>query len=130
MSLGEYLQTADWKTEKHAPDIECADVVKAGEKFMVSLEIGKEIPHPNTTEHHIEWIELYFKPESEKFAHLVGKFSFDGHGASIKGANEGPLYTEPSVDVAVKVKESGTLMAMSFCNIHGLWEASKEIKAE
>ncbi len=128
MSIGEYLQTADWKSEKHAPAIECPDEVKAGEEFIVSLEIGKEIAHPNTTEHHIEWIEVYFKPETGKFPHMVGKFGFNGHGESIKGANEGPLYTEPKVKVAVKVKESGTLMAISFCNIHGLWESSKNIK--
>jgi superoxide reductase len=128
MSIGDYLQTADWKSEKHAPVIECPETVKADEEFLVSLTIGKEIPHPNTTEHHIEWITLYFKPEKGKFPFEVGKFDFRGHGASVKGANEGPLYTEPKVKVAVKIKESGTLMAMSFCNIHGLWESSKEIK--
>ena len=128
MSIGDFLQTADWKAEKHAPVIECPDAVTADEEFMVSLEIGKEIPHPNTTEHHIEWIELYFKPENGKFPFMVGKFDFMGHGAAIKGANEGPLYTEPKVQVALKVKDSGTLMAMSFCNIHGLWESSKDIK--
>jgi superoxide reductase len=130
MSIGEYLQSADWKTEKHEPVIDCADVVKAGEEFMVSVEIGKEIPHPNTTEHHIEWVELYFKADSDKFPHMVGKFSFNGHGESVKGANEGPLYTEPKVKVAVKVIEPGRLMAMSLCNIHGLWESEKELKVE
>jgi len=128
MSLGDYLQSADWKAEKHALVIECPDSVNADEEFMVSLVIGKAIPHPNSTEHHIEWIELYFKPINGKFPFMVGKFDFMGHGAAIKGANEGPLYTEPKIKVAVKVRDSGTLMAMSFCNIHGLWESSKEIK--
>ncbi len=128
MSLGDYLQSADWKAEKHAPVIECSDSVNADEEFMVSLVIGKEIPHPNTTGHHIEWIELYFKPTNGKFPFMVGKFDFMGHGAAIKGADEGPLYTEPKVKVAVKIKDSGTFIAMSFCNIHGLWESSKEIK--
>ena len=49
MSIGEYLQTADWKKEKHAPVIESPDQVKSGEEFTVALTIGKEIPHPNTT---------------------------------------------------------------------------------
>jgi superoxide reductase len=128
MSLGEYLQTADWKSEKHAPVIECPDTVQANEEFEVSLTIGKEIPHPNTTEHHINWIELYFKPEKGKFPHMVGKFEFLGHGASVKGANEGPLYTEPKVKIAIKVDGPGTLIATSFCNIHGLWESSKDIQ--
>lgn len=127
MSIGDYLQTADWKTEKHAPVIECHETVNADEEFMVSLTIGKEIPHPNTTEHHIAWIELYFKPENSKFPFMVGKFDFTGHGASVKGANKGPVYTEPKVTIALKVKDSGTLIALSFCNIHGLWESTKDL---
>lgn len=30
-AIGELYQTADWKKEKHAPVIDCADEVKAGE---------------------------------------------------------------------------------------------------
>lgn len=130
MSIGDYLQTADWKSEKHAPVIECPETVEVDSEFNVTLTIGKEIPHPNTTEHHIEWIQLFFKPEKGKFPFEVGKFDFSGHGASIKGANEGPLYTEPKLNVTVRLKESGTLMAVSFCNIHGLWESNKEIKVQ
>jgi superoxide reductase len=130
MSLGDFLQTADWKSEKHAPVIESPESVKADETVDVTLSIGKEIPHPNTTEHHIEWIELYFKPEKSKFPLVIGKYSFSGHGQSAKGPNEGPLFTEPKVTVSFKIKEAGTLMAVSFCNIHGLWESSKEIKID
>lgn len=130
MSIGDYLQTADWKKEKHAPVIECPDSVMASAEFNVALTIGKEIPHPNTTEHHIAWIELYFKPDEGKFPFMVGKFDFSSHGESVKGANEGPSYTEPKVSVALKLKESGALMALSYCNIHGLWESSKAIRVE
>ncbi len=72
MSIGTYIQTADWKAEKHAPVIECPDVVKAGEEFVVSLEIGKEIPHPNTTEHHIDWIEVISNPNLENSPTWLG----------------------------------------------------------
>lgn len=58
---------------------------------------------------------------------MVGKFNFSGHGASVKGANKGPLYTEPKVSIAIKVKDPGTLMAMSLCNIHGLWESMRDL---
>jgi superoxide reductase len=128
MPIGEYFQTADWKKEKHAPVIEFPDMVNIGEEFVVSLTIGKEIPHPNTTEHHINWIELYFKPENGKFPVMVGRYDFLGHGASAKGVNEGSLYTEPKVQTTIKIKNAGTLIATSYCNIHGLWESSKEIK--
>ena len=31
--IGEKIQDADWKKEKHVPVIECADTVKANEMF-------------------------------------------------------------------------------------------------
>ncbi len=128
MRLSEQIQTADWKKEKHAPVIEAPETVKAGEVFTVKVGLGKEIAHPNTTEHHIAWISLYFKPEGGKFTHQVGHFEFWGHGESTSGPNKGPVYAEPQVEAQVKLNESGTLYAMAFCNIHGLWESSKEIK--
>ena len=74
MSIGVYLQTADWKSEKHTPVIEAPETLEVDKSFGASLTIGKEIPHPNTTEHHIEWIQLFFTPEMGKFPFEVGKF--------------------------------------------------------
>jgi superoxide reductase len=48
----ELFQTADWKTEKHIPAIECGETAKAGEFSPVKATLGKEIAHPNTTDHH------------------------------------------------------------------------------
>jgi superoxide reductase len=127
MKLGETIQSADWKKEKHTPVIECPDTVTANEPFMVQVSVGKEIPHPNTTEHHIRWIDVYFKPEGDKFIYQVTHLEFSAHGESVKGANEGPVYTNPNATFAMKVMGAGTLVALSFCNIHGLWESSKEI---
>lgn len=118
--LSETIQSADWKKEKHAPVIECPDEVKAGEVFDVQVSVGKDIPHPNTTEHYIGWITLYFQPEGSKFPYQVGHFEFSGHG-------EGNVFTTPSASIALKVAQTGTLQAISFCNLHGLWESSKEI---
>jgi superoxide reductase len=128
MKVGELIQSADWKKEKHAPVIACPDAVAAGEEFIVEVSVGKEIPHPNTTEHHISWIDLFFHPEGDKFAYHVGRFEFTAHGESVKGANEGPVNTEPKLTVALKVKQAGVLHAVSHCNIHGLWESDKELK--
>ncbi len=125
--LGERIQTGDWKKEKHTPVIECPDQVKAGEPFEVKVSLGKEIAHPNTTEHHISWISLYFHPEGDKFTYDVGHFEFNAHGQSAAGPNQGPVYTHPTVIASLKVSKAGTLHAMSCCNIHGLWESSKEI---
>lgn len=126
--MGELYQTADWKTEKHVPAIECPDSVKAEELFNVTVTLGKEVAHPNTTEHHIRWIQLYFKPDNDKFAYQVGNFEFCAHGEAVAGANQGPVYTHHMATAGMKIKSSGTLMATAFCNIHGLWENSKAIK--
>ncbi len=128
--LSERIQKADWRKEKHVPVIECPDQVKADEIFEVRVGIGKEVAHPNTTEHHISWITLYFHPEGEKFSHQVGRFEFNAHGESTAGPNQGPVYTHHAVTTFLKVSKPGTLHALALCNIHGLWESSKEISVE
>ncbi len=126
-NLSEQIKTADWKTEKHVPVIECADTVDAGELFEVKATLGKEVAHPNTTEHHIRWIELYFQPEGAKAVYHVATFEFAAHGESAAGANEGPVYTHHSGVASMKTSQAGTLQAIGYCNIHGLWQSSKEI---
>jgi len=126
--LGDNVQTADWKTEKHVPVIECPDKVKAGEVFSIKVTLGKEIAHPNTTEHHIRWITLYFHAHGEKFNYEVGHFEFNAHGESTEGANKGPVYTHHEVTASMKISKTGSLHALAFCNIHGLWESSKEVQ--
>ena len=61
--LGNLFQEADWKSEKHVPVIDCPDSVKSGETFEIRVSIGKEVAHPNTTDHHIRWIQVFFQPE-------------------------------------------------------------------
>ena len=127
--MGDIYQSADWKTEKHVPVIEAPKEVKAGEVFDVKVSIGKEVAHPNTTEHHIRWIQLFFKPDNDKFSYQVGNYEFTAHGEAVKGANQGPVHTHHAVIASMKIQQSGTLLASSSCNIHGLWENSQEIKA-
>ena len=128
--LSERIQKADWKKEKHAPAIECPDQVKAGEIFEVKVGLGMEIAHPNTTEHHISWITLYFHPEGAKFTHQVGHFEFSAHGESAAGPNEGPVHCHHGTKFQMSTKKPGTLYAVSFCNIHGLWESKKHIDVQ
>jgi len=128
--LGELIQEADWKTEKHVPVIECRDAVKANEMFEVNVTIGKEIAHPNTTEHHISWISLFFFPEGEKFPCQIGRYEFNAHGASAQGPNTSSVYTHHAATTWFKTGKPGTILAVSLCNIHGLWQSSKEIKLQ
>ena len=126
-NLGDRIQTSDWKKEKHVPVIECSDQVTQDEAFEVTVSLGKEIAHPNTTEHHISWISLYFHPEGDKFTYDVGRFEFNAHGQSVAGPNQGPVYTHHAVTAWLKTDRPGTLHAAPYCNIHGLWESSREI---
>ena len=126
--LKELFQSADWKKEKHAPVIEALASAEKGKFFQVKLTVGKEIAHPNTTEHHIRWIELYFLADGEKFPYQIGRFEFSAHGESGQGPNLGTSYTQPEAIVTFKTDKAGTLMASSFCNIHGLWQNSLRLE--
>ncbi|MEW6219161.1 MAG: class II SORL domain-containing protein [Thermodesulfobacteriota bacterium] len=125
--IGELYHHDDWKKEKHVPVIEAPAVVGPDVPFEVSVQVGKDIAHPNTTGHHIRWIQVFFLPEGGKFAYQVGEFAFTAHGESTEGADTGPVHTDHRVRFALTLKASGTLFATSYCNIHGLWESSTAI---
>ncbi|MEI8349217.1 MAG: class II SORL domain-containing protein [Candidatus Omnitrophota bacterium] len=127
-SVKDLLQSADWKKEKHVPVIEALDKVQKGTAVSITVSVGKEIAHPNTTEHHISWVAVYFLAKAEKFTYQIGRFDFAAHGASSQGPNTSTVYTEPKVVLTVKTDKPGTIMAISYCNIHGLWENAKEIE--
>lgn len=122
-TIGTMLQSGDWKGEKHVPVIHVPEKVKKGEAFEIKVLIGEEIPHPNTLEHHISWIRVYFHPEGAKFPIEIGSSEFSAHG-------EGEVFNEPYLTLKVKVDKPGTIHAISYCNIHGLWENSEELNVE
>ena len=124
--ISDKIQTADWKGEKHVPVIDCPESVGAGENVSVTVTVGKEIAHPNTVEHHIRWIRAYFVPEGGTFAIDVGNFEFNAHGES----TDNPIYTDHSVSFSFKTTKGGSINAVSYCNIHGLWESKKNIRVE
>jgi len=127
--LSEFVKTADWKSEKHVPVIDCPEMVRAGEWFAINVTVGKEIPHPNTTEHHIAWIAVHFLPAGSKTTVEIGRFEFSAHGQSPTGPNQGSIHTDSTVTVHAKAAAGGTIFATAYCNIHGLWEADKTISA-
>lgn len=129
-NFAELFQSADWKKEKHTPVIEMPERSKKGEEVEIKVSVGKEISHPNTTEHHIAWLDLYFLPEDEKFPYHLGRFEFLAHGASVQGPNTSSVYTNPSVHFRFKTEKSGIVYAHSYCNIHGLWVNAQELKVE
>lgn len=128
--LKELFQSADWKNEKHVPVIDAPSKAKKGEFTKITVSVGKEIAHPNTTEHHIRWIEVYFLPKGEKFPYQIGKFEFTAHGESTEGPNTSTVFTHPEAALNFKTDKPGEILASSYCNIHGLWQSAKNIEVE
>ncbi len=127
MPIGEHIRREDWKKEKHVPVIDIPAQVVADQMFQVTVTVGKEIPHPNTTEHHIRWIEVYFMPQGGQYIYDIARFEFNAHGESVQGANQGPAYTHSMGSTMFKVKGPGTIHAIAYCNIHGLWESEQAV---
>ena len=102
------------KVETHTPKLVAPDEVKANEPFEVKITVG---PHPNKVEHSIRNISVYFYEEGRPFNPVV-----------IANIDLAPVYAEPELTLKVKVPRSGTLYAVEHCNLHGLWEARKEVR--
>ena len=110
MKIGDLIKGASQEgKEKHVPVIELVDCPDCGEK-VVKITVGKETPHPNTIEHHIKWIALF----GVKGGLAVHVASFD----------LGPTYGVPTVVTHANLGDFSELIAIEYCNIHGLWESS------
>ena len=120
-SLNGLYQSGDWKGEKHVPVIHAPESIKAGEEVELKVLIGEEISHPNTMDHHIAWMKVYFHPEEAKFPVEIGTYEFRAHG-------EADLFTDAYFVTKFKTNKSGTILVSSYCNIHGLWENSAVVK--
>ena len=118
-ALNAFVKTADWKSEKHVPVITAPATAKAGETIEVEVAVGKEIPHPNTLEHHIVWAALHFVPDWSPVSVEIGRMEFSAHGPETA--------TAPAAKFRVAVAKSGTLFATAYCNIHGLWSSSENL---
>ncbi len=104
------------KAESHLPRIEAPEKVRAGEAFEVRVRIG---PHPSVAEHYIGWIDVYFEEEGRPFNPLL-----------LARIALAPGYVEPDVRLVLKLRRSGLLHVVGYCNVHGLWEAKREVRVE
>ena len=121
-TLSSYVKTADWKSEKHVPVITAPAAAKAGEAIDVEVAVGKEIPHPNTVEHHIAWIALHYVPEGAQTSIEIARLDLSAHGAN--------AFTAASAKFRVALQKGGALYATAYCNLHGLWASSAAITVE
>lgn len=108
MKFGDLLKTGENEgREKHVPDIEL-------DGDRVSVEIGKEVPHPNLIEHHIVWLQLF-------------GVKHDGQVIALGRADFAPTYSEPRAVFQVKKDQFRAFCVVSYCNIHGVWQNCLEI---
>ena len=118
MGIANHIKSADWETEKHVPAIVLPETIKHGEPFDVEVSVGKGVPHPNTVEHHIVWIALYYLPDGGLFPIELGRADFTAHGA---------VSTAPVAKFRVALDKPGKLLAVAYCNLHGLWEGESSV---
>ena len=97
--VDDYAGSDDF-TKKHTPLIE---VTGDGPTKMVSVQVGKEVPHPNEAGHFIAWISLY------------------ADGNEIARFDLSPVATTPGVGVWVTLDPGTKLEAVEYCNLHGLF---------
>lgn len=110
MKLGELIKGAGQEgKEKHVPIIELINCSECGQN-AVRVTVGKETAHPNTIEHHIKWIALYGVKNG--LAVHIGTFDL------------GPTLGVPTVVAHVNMEGLSELIAVEYCNLHGLWESS------
>jgi superoxide reductase len=97
--------------KKHMPVIDCPDSVKAGEPFQVKIKVGA-IPHVMEEGHFIQWIEVYIGNNYYARVDLTA------------------VFTKPEVTLTLVrggTHDKANIRVIERCNLHGLWEASKEI---
>ena len=115
MKFGDILKSKDAEgKEKHIPVIEVGRGKGEGEADIVHVVVGKDVPHPNNVEHHIAWIELYGLKK-------------DGQVVDLGRSTFAPGYANPNIRLQVPLEQFKAFCAVSYCNIHGVWENCLEI---
>jgi superoxide reductase len=109
-------QDQEMGKEKHVPMIDAPAAAKAGDKISVTVTVGKVVAHPNTVEHHIQSLELYALEDGTQNLMKIGAVDL------------GPTLADPKVTFTVMLKASTTLYALSYCNIHGVWDYAVKVK--
>ncbi len=96
--------------KKHVPVINIQGNVKVGQPFTVNIKVG-EIPHGMENGHFIQFVDLYC-------GHIyISRVDFTAE------------LNRPEVSLSVVLHHEGkrTLRAFSRCNLHGIWEGTREV---
>ena len=94
--------------KKHVPVIEVPAKIKAGEPFAVDVTIG-EVLHPMGPAHYIDWVEILAGNEP------AGRMEFR------------PAFSQPKATFHITLDKPVTLVVRLYCNLHGLWEGTRDL---
>ena len=109
----ENVDTASDLEKKHLPVITAPKKVRRGERFEVTVEVGKLVKHPNEHGHFIQFIELYADDT------YLARMDFTAQT------------TDPIMKTYVTLDHShGRLRAYERCNLHGTWENEVNIEVD
>jgi superoxide reductase len=109
MGLTKYIHAPEFEgKEKHVPDIALSG---SDIGTVVTIQVGKEILHPTTKEHHIEWVQLFGEAQDGKFVQIA-TLNF-GQGTAL-----------PRGSVVIKKEDYKSLTALAYCNLHGVCDNS------
>lgn len=92
--------------------IDCPDEAQAGTPFQLSIKVG-EIPHVMEEAHFVQWIDLY------SGSNFYARFELT------------PVFTRPEVTITLLKGSKHTtakFRVLARCNLHGQWEAQKEVR--
>ena len=116
------LRTKERKVQSHTPVIECPERVEADKIFQIKISLGNGTGHPDTEEHHVRRISLYYSDRDGKVVRQIAGIDFNTRNSS----EDAPCSNYETL-VTAQVASSGILHAIAYCNVHGLAEAIKEI---
>ncbi|MDY0092567.1 MAG: desulfoferrodoxin family protein [Candidatus Vecturithrix sp.] len=109
MALGQFIHAPEFEgKEKHVPDMALSTSPLG---TVVTIQVGKEVVHPTTKEHHIEWVKVFGETQDGKFVE-IGELNF-GKGTAF-----------PHGSLVIKKEDYKSLVALSYCNLHGVWDNS------
>ncbi len=109
MALAQFIHAPEFEgKEKHVPDMALSTSALG---TVVTIQVGKEVVHPTTKEHHIEWVKVFGETQDGKFVE-IGELNF-GKGTAF-----------PHGSLVIKKEDYKSLTALSYCNLHGVWDNS------
>jgi len=83
----------------------------------IYIVVGKNVKHPNSLQHQIQWIELYART---KMLDTI----------KIGRANFAPGTSPDALFRLIYFGKYREFCALTYCNVHGLWQNCIEIREE